>query len=213
MRVFRFLSLASVFFALTACNPVTPSQMSVEKIRIKEDVVVEMLDAGRVDAQRVNAIADQFVKTGKGKITLTVSYVPGRQTEEAANRYGNAYRQAFKKRGVADVAVVTVPVADAQYAEKIVTTYKAVVAVPPEGCRRIPGYQGTESLNDGAEQYQFGCEIKANISKMIADPSDLLGRAGSQDGDSRRSGAVVESFKAGTPNQKMQGMQASGVGN
>lgn len=213
MRTGGFFSLLGAVFILAACNPTAPSQVQTGKIQVKEQMVAETLDARRVDAGRVNVIADNFIRNGRGSMTLTVSHASGDKAKTTAESRGEAYRKEMEKRGVSGISVVTVPVADAQYADRVIVTYKALTAEKPEGCRKIPGYQGAESLDDGIKQYQFGCEIQTNISKMISDPSDLLGKAGTPDGDSRRNGTIIEPYRAGTPNQKIQGMQASRVGN
>jgi hypothetical protein len=54
--------------------------------------------------------------------------------------------------------------------------------------------------------------VKTAMSRMIVDPSDMKGRAGTQNNDSRRLGATVETYKSGKPNEPMKGFQASKVG-
>jgi type IV pilus biogenesis protein CpaD/CtpE len=216
MQAYRLISLAGALvagLALSACDVTTPSQLTTGKIRIKDQVVTQTLDAGRIDPARLNVIADDFTqKATQGKMTLTVSYLSGdARREGVARSQGNAYKKALQQRGVADISVATVPIADKQYAGKVVVTYRAQSALPPQGCKTIPGYQGADDM-DAADQYQFGCNTRTAVSRMIADPSDLLGKGGTQDNDSRRSGAVVETYKSGKPNPPMKGFQASQVG-
>ncbi|MCE9508442.1 MAG: CpaD family pilus assembly protein [Alphaproteobacteria bacterium] len=216
MQAHRLISLAGALvagLALSACDVTTPSQMMTQKIRIKDHIVTQTLDAGRIDPARLNVIADDFTqKASNRKMALTVSYLAGdAKREGVARKQGNAYKKAFEQRGVAGISVATVPLADKQYAGKVVVTYKVQAALAPKDCKNIPGYQGADDL-DAADQYQFGCNMKTAVSRMIADPSDLLGKGGTQDNDSRRSGAVVETYKSGKPNQPMKGFQASQVG-
>ena len=198
--------------SLAACELSTPSQIHTGKIRVTNQIVAETLDAKRIDAGRINVIADNFVQNGRGDMVLTVSYLnddPKRAVEAAIQ--GNDYKAAFAKRGVSNISVETVGVQDRQYAGQVVATYPALVALPPKDCGRIPGYMGADDLEAG-DNYKFGCETKAMLSKMVSNPSDLLGRAGTQDNDSRRSGILAEPYKAGTPNKPMTGFQASSIG-
>jgi type IV pilus biogenesis protein CpaD/CtpE len=215
MRAYRLVSLAVALagvLALSACDVSTPSQLTTNKIRLKEQQVTESLDAAQVDPGRVNVIADSFINRAKGDMTLTVPYLSGDAAgNTAAKKQGAAYKKAFEQRGVPHVAVVTVPVPDRQYTGKLLVTYKALSALPPKDCKRLPGYQGTDTT-DAIDQYQFGCEMNMAMSRMIVDPSDLQGKAGAQDNDSRRAGATVETYKSGKPNPKMQGYSASQVG-
>jgi type IV pilus biogenesis protein CpaD/CtpE len=216
MQAHRLISLAGALvagLALSACDVTTPSQVTTQKIRIKDHIVTQTLDAGRIDPARLNVIADDFTrKASNGKMTLTVSYLSGDvRREGVARSQGNAYKKAFEQRGVSGVSVATVPIADKQYAGKVVVMYKAQSALAPKDCKNITGYQGADDM-DAADQYQFGCNTKTAVSRMIADPSDLMGKGGTQNDDSRRSGAVVETYKSGKPNQPMKGFQASQVG-
>jgi type IV pilus biogenesis protein CpaD/CtpE len=215
MRAYRLVSLAAALvtvLALSACDVSTPSQVTTEQIRLKDKMVTEVLDARHVDAARINVIADEFMHKAKGGMTLTVSYLFGDfSAMDAAQKQADVFKKSFEKRGVPNVSVVIVPMAEQQYADKVVVTYKALLALPPKNCRRIPGYEGSETLAE-VDEYQYGCEMKTAMSRMIADPSDLNGKAGSQDNDSRRDGATVETYRSGKPNDAMKGYQASKIG-
>jgi type IV pilus biogenesis protein CpaD/CtpE len=90
-------------------------------------------------------------------------------------------------------------------------SYQALVAQQADECGRIPGYQGTESM-DNFDSYQYGCETQATLSQMINDPADLLGRQNPPDANSRRNGANIEPYMLGTPNPPLKGMSASTIG-
>lgn len=215
MQAYKLISLAwilGVVLVLSACDASFPSQVQTGKVRLKEQIVTKMLDSSSVDPAYVNVLADHIKLNGKGAVTLTVSWLSGDVSRvRVAERQGAAYKKAFKKRGVSDIHVVTVPVADKRYVNKIVVAYQALGALPADGCSRITGHQGAENL-EAMEQYKFGCETQISVSKMIVDPSDLMGKAGTQDNYSSRAGSSVGAYKAGIPNAPMQGFQASSVG-
>ena len=216
MQAYKFISLAgilSVALVLSACDASVPSQVQTGKIELKEQVVTKMLDSTQIDPARIDILADHVKRNRKGDVTLTVSWLSGDASRErTAKKHGNVYKRALEKRGVSGIHVVTVPVMDERYINKIVMVYRSLVAQPPDNCLRLTGYQGAENL-DALEKYQFGCEMQMAVSRMIVEPSDLLGKDGAQDNDSRRAGVSVENYKAGTPNKPMQGFQASSIGN
>jgi type IV pilus biogenesis protein CpaD/CtpE len=198
---------------LSACEVTTPSQVQTGKIRIKDQMIAEMLDAHQVNPGRVKAIANNFVQNGKGGMVLTVSWLAGEHTREVfAEKQGKSFKKAFEQEGAANISVVTVPVTDKKYADKVVVTYKALTAMAPKDCNSMPGNLGGEAI-DAIDEYRFGCDTRIAISKMIADPSDLMGKNGTQNSDSRRSATIIEKYQAGTPYEKTIGTNASTVGN
>jgi len=214
-QAYRLVSLVLIFsvaVVLSACDASLPSQVQTGKVRLEEQIVTEMLDSSHVDPARVDVLADRIKRNGKGAVTLTVPWLSGDvYSSRIATKHGAAYKKALRKRGVLDIHVVKVPVANEQYLNKVIVAYQALVALPPDGCGRITGYQGAENM-EAIEQYKFGCETKMSVSQMIADPSDLMGKSGVQDNDSSRAGTSVVKYKAGIPNKPMQGFQASSVG-
>ena len=215
MRLNKFLALAFILiFAVTlsACDVTTPSMINTGKIRIKNQMVTKTFDVHNFDEAFANEIAQDVIRNGRSKMTLTLSYfAEDRANRVIAEKSGQIFKQAFKDRGVYNVKIVTVPVDNKNSAGKLVVTYKSLVAEAPEECTRIIGSDGADSM-EAVDKYQFGCNTKMTISKMVADPSDLLGKSGSSGVESRRSGATVENYKTGTPNNPMGGYQASNIG-
>lgn len=209
-RLVSFLGAVGMALALSACDVSTPSQVQTGKIRVGERVVTETLDAAKVDPLRVKIVSSDIQRNGRGAVTITVPYLEG--GEAAARKQGAAYRKAFEGQGVKKVALALVPVTDDRVAGQVVVDYRAVVAAPAEKCTRIPGYVGADNLEE-AVNYRFGCEMQALTTKMVADPTDLLGKESAQGGSSRRSGAIIEGYQSGTPQQPLDGMNASQVGN
>ncbi|MBI3440776.1 MAG: hypothetical protein HY052_03060 [Proteobacteria bacterium] len=206
------IALIGSLMALSACDVSTPSHVTTGKIQVHEQMVAKTLDAGHVDMASVSRIADHFIQTGKGEMVLTIPYLPGYPSSaDRAEQRGSDYKKAFRQRGVSAFSVVTVPVKDRKYMSKAVVTYSAMTATPSEGCSALPGGQGADNM-ETIDEYRFGCDMQTALSRMIVDPSDLLGKAGTQNNDSRRSGPIIDPYKAGTPNQQMKGYQASGIG-
>lgn len=197
---------------LGACDVSTPSQLSVRQVQLKEEVKTTTFDARSLDSDAINGIASDYSRNGRGKVSLTLSYdASGAGAQMRAKKQATHWLNAFRQNGVNDMEVDYVAMTDSAYAGQAIVSYTALVASPPKDCGRIPGYQGAETLA-GAEGYGIGCETAAMLSKMVADPSDLMGKAGTPDDDSRRQGAVVENYKLGKQNQKLQGMNASAIG-
>ena len=205
------LLLGTLGFALTlsACDVTTPSDINTSKLKIKDQIVAETLSASQVDLKSVAAIAPKVLRNGNRELTLTVPYLPG--GEAWARDLGEAYGNAFVKQGVRHVSVALLAMTDPQDTKKIVATYQALVAKQAEDCSRIPGYQGPVGM-DNYNGYQYGCETQGQLARMIADPTDLLGKKAPSEADSRRNGAIIEPYMAGTPNQPLQGMSASSIG-
>lgn len=213
--IHRLVSLSGTLLfvlVLAACEVSTPSRVHIGKIIIQDQMVAEAVTARPLDQGRINVLSDNFMRRGKGQIVLNVPYLSeDAVSKEMAERASDSYKTAFEKRGISRVSVVMVPVAEGKYTDKIVVTYNSLAAVPSKDCHDFPGRQGADDM-EAVNQYQFGCGVQTGLSKMIANPSDLMGHGGIQNNDSRRSGTVIETYKAGTPNSQMKGYSASGVG-
>ena len=212
MQAYKLILLAgalSVTLMISACDPTTPSQVNLSKLHVKDQTVTETYSADHVDLAQVNATADKVLRNGNKDVALTIPYPPGGAS--AAANMGAAYKRAFAAQGATHVSVALVAMTDSQDADKAVVSHQVLAAVQPGDCGRIPGYQGTDTL-DSVEQYQFGCEMQAATGKMIADPSDLLGKAPPSEADSRRNGLIVDPYETAIPNKPIGGMSASSVG-
>ena len=190
----------------------TPSLVSVSDIRINETMATATLDAEQVDTTQVNIVADSYLRRGRGQLTMTMPYVAGnRQKEADRKKRAGQFAEAFRQYGVTGLTVDYVEVDTPEQARYAVISYPALEALPPEGCGRLPGYQGAETLKD-IDNYRIGCEMKAAMSAQISNPSDLMGTAGTPNGYSSREGVVVNGYMTGTPNEPIEGYSASAVG-
>lgn len=206
MRKILVLPALSIFL-LSACDITTPSQVKTGQIRVTEQQVTEALKASEVDTGSVSRISSDYKRNGRGPISVLVSYADMNSGRAAAQ--ANQYKRAFAAHGVtATVEAVAVPSGSAAQA---IVSYQAIAALPPEGCTRLTGYQGAESLYE-MEGYGIGCETKTAISRMITTSDDLLGKESGTGTPSRRAGANTEKYTNGVPNEKIEGIRSSDVG-
>jgi len=215
MRQSGLSAFAGVFSAvllLAGCDVTTPSQVETGHIRLQESVKTVTVPPASPDASAAARISDDFKRNARGKMAMVIPYKAGRPGDELqAKRYGNRWKQAMAKAGVRDIEISYVGVDDPQSLSRAVISYPVLQALPPEGCRRLTGYQGADSIAD-MQGYGIGCEVKTAFSKMIVDPEDLNGRDSSGTSEARRQGTVVENYLSGTPNEALDGGRASSVG-
>ncbi len=204
------LVLASALL-LTGCDVSTPSRVETGQMRLLDRMKTVNIDPQRLDEDQMDAIGDDFRRNGKGEATLVMSFMQGIDNEVAAKAHGNRIKKALAAEGIKNVKIDYVPVDNEDFAGKAILSYDSTVAAAPEGCGRLTGYQGAETM-ESMRDYQFGCENMSIISQMVSRPEDLMGTSGAPDGDSRRHGILVERYKSGTPNPRLEGMNASEVG-
>jgi pilus biogenesis lipoprotein CpaD len=207
-RLTFLMGAMAIALMVSACDPTTPSEIGTTKIQVKDRVITEMLVTDHVDKTAVQAIAANVLHGGENvDVTLTVPYLPGGYA--GAAKLGSAYKKAFSAQGVTHFSVALVQMTDSRDTGKAVVSYQKMAASAPDDCKRLPGYQGSGTLED-AQGYHYGCENQANLSKMIADPSDLLGKEPNITADSQRTGLYVDTYAQAKPTQQLKGMSASG---
>lgn len=204
--------LSTVGF-IAGCDMTVPSQIRTGKIQLQQGQVTEVVNVNEIDRNRVAILAGDYQRNGEGAISMTVAYPAGdRKQQLAIEKKGNQFKEAFRRHRVNELDINYIAVEDMVYAGRAIISYSSIRAKPPSGCRDMPGMMGAESI-ETVEGYELGCEIKSSLSKMIADPRDLMGVSGTPEGSSRRQGAAVETYKDGAPNEKIiENMMASDLG-
>jgi pilus biogenesis lipoprotein CpaD len=183
----------------------TPSQVKTGAIRVEDQMKTVNIDPAAFTNDQANVIADDYIKNGRGKLAVVVSYIRANPAARAkAQVQGAKIANVFNNKGVKNVKVNIVAVNTKNHAEQAVVSYMSVTARAAANCTRMPGYQGGDTL-DNALDYGYGCETQMAISQMIVNPEDLLGRAGTPDNESRRTGNVVENYKNGVRNPPLEG--------
>lgn len=205
------VSLLSVGLLLGGCDMSTPTKVRTSKIQVSEQMKTETLNANALDEARVAVIAKDYLRNGRSKsLGLMLTYdVSSEAAFMRAQHQRSLFMRAFERNGVHNLDVDLLPVNDPAKAGRAIASYRAMSAAPPDGCTRMPGWDGV-GHRDTLEDYEFGCEVDSVISKMVSDPEDMLGKAGTQDGDARRQGGVVERYRSGEPNESLEGLSSSG---
>lgn len=211
----RLFGLPIVLLALLAgCNMATPSELRTGSMIVKDDMVTQSMSVDDMGRERMVLLARDYHNRARGPLILTVAYPVGDAAEK--QRLQSKVQRAvnaLKKEKVKPVEVEYVGVEGKDVAGRVVAMFPAFVATAPDSCRPMPGLQGGESWQD-TNDYQFSCETKDVMSRMIAHPEDLLGVDGSKGGTARRTGTVVETYQDGVPNESFLGTaSASEIGN
>jgi type IV pilus biogenesis protein CpaD/CtpE len=189
----------------------TPSQVNVRNLRVVDATQVQALDARAVDKNAAQMAAAKYLRSGTGTPVLLLPYAENDVADSQAVRArGDAYKNIFAAAGVPNLRLEYAAVTEGQDKSAGVLSYPGLQAKAPEGCRPMPGHDGAVPQHE-FNGYPVGCEIQQSLSLMIADPSDLLGKGGSTQGDSRREGVMVEKYKSGMPNERLQGLNSSDV--
>ncbi len=206
-------ALLLAMMPVAGCSMYTPSQVKTGEIVVADVMKTSTLSAEKFDATDVNIAANDYMQNGRSGARLVVPYLRkhGNANRAAAMQLGQQYKNAFAKYGMDDVKVDYTETADREGARHAVLAYTAVVAQAPRDCTRLPGAQGTASLPQ-IEDYKIGCETRTMLSKMIANPEDLMGNAGAPDGVSRRNGPMTEGYMSGRSNPPLTGLNASTTG-
>ena len=199
----------AVVLMTSGCDVTTPSQLALNKIRVRDKMFTETLSADHVDKGQVATVVQDIQRSGGSDATLLIPYTDGGQTK--AWDIAAAYKKAFAEKGITRLSLDVVQMEKGQTAKDAVLSFEGIVALPPADCGRMLGYQGADTL-ENADEYQYGCELKSNMSKMVANPSDLLGTAPAFDGNAQRNGIIVDPYVQGKPNQQLKGMTASTIG-
>lgn len=208
---FRSCVVAAVVMTLLAgCNISTPSRVKTGEIRLRDDIKTVQLNLAAPGP--LDRIAEDYRRNGDGGMRLVVAYPEkSPMREQEIRRDARALQHALSKAADADVAADYVPVPVGAASGHAVLSYRAAMALPPEDCGRMTGYKGADTRDEG-EKYSIGCETKTTLSRMVVNKKDLMGRDGTADGFSRRQGAAVENYMAGTPNEPLEGTGASEIG-
>lgn len=211
MSILTVIAFATIW--LSACNLSNKSKLDIGKMRVREQYVTKAFDLYRFNDNAAAMIVNEVLKNNNTEVVMNVSYLKGdKANKNLMLREGRNIRRLLKSKGLASVRLEEVPVETNENTGKLVVYYKSKIALAPKGCTELLGHQGAGSV-DEMDDYAVGCNSKMVFSKMIADPSDLLGEERYGQVESRRAGATVEQFKAGVANDPIQGMSASQLGN
>jgi len=197
---------------LSACDMSTPSQLHTGKIQLKEKYETVILEADKVQDEKIKHIIKEYRGNGNGRLSLLVSYnADDPKSKSKSTKLASQYKNIFRKAGLSNFEIESVPMEGKYLGGQVIITYRSLQASAPDRCVSLPGKKGAVS-NEEIKDYTMGCEVQDMVSRMVARPSDLLGRSGTPDGLSRRQGAITEGYHAGEPTEPLDVLQASEVG-
>ena len=195
-----------------------PSQVEVERIQVFEGYHLSEYNQDDLNDDIWGLIVREYNRNATGPMKVYLSHpqvVLGKAGQPAsvdrkAASLASEYRRILTEMGVDEVSVDTVAVADRAIAGRVVVSYKEMQAREPENCARLSGLFGAESIHEG-KNYQMGCENMRYVSRMVSDPTDLLGKSSTWDADASRAGNIVEQYRTGEPFDNLDVTNASDV--
>lgn len=216
--IFRICLCLATLPAFAACSgsieQFEPGEVSFDRVELMRGQFEKDMAIADLTPARLEALAEEWQRYGDGAMTLTVLYDPHARVNGPINAGKQAARlaESLRVRGVT-VATETLPVAGRGESLSAFISYPQTMARAPESCGTMPGLEGTGAdfgktgLNDG---YRAGCGIETILAKQISRPSELRGRAGlSGPSDGRRVYQQLGAWRAGIPNEPLEGENAS----
>jgi type IV pilus biogenesis protein CpaD/CtpE len=218
-KIMRFIKstfvvagLSVCLMGLSGCEMTSESQLNVQGIEMRKEIVNQTIPAGQLDHVSIRAIAQSYARNGASPLEVTVTYPAGQeQAQIQAEEQARALRQAFSEYGVEQVSIYTLETDKA--AGDVVVGYTAVSAHAPKDCLAHPMDDRTsiEADDDGIfENYRYGCGISAYTAAQVARPRDLMGRSPVGDNASgERFGNILKDYRAGEKFDPLDGSTAS----
>lgn len=209
IRLFLFSLIA--FAALSACDMYHKTYVSPNKMQIVETSYSEQVPLGLVNDSYLEVVAGKYDQQGRGPFDLTVAYDPASKENNAARAGAEASKIAGKlaRNGIKDMNVSIMPAHEHGETMSVLMSYDSYEARPPEDCGLMAGMEGTQIEAD--PNYKLGCSVNTILAKQIARPRDLAGIVDeSPTSDGRRASKIIEIYRAGSKDQKLEGESASG---
>ena len=140
---------------------------------------------------------------------VTVSYSPASpvNTQTKAMAAAAHFAALLQRAGVSTVNAMAVPATGPEEVSQTTIHYKTLAARAADGCKIMGGLDGTPTTTN--LDYPMGCAIQAQVARQVANPQDLAGRDGLDEGSGRRQANIVEVYQKGAPNPPMQNTQSS----
>lgn len=214
--MFGMIVVCGVALLVSACSTeqFEPSEMNFSRVELIQDRYEKEMSVVGLSASALENLAEDWQRHGDGPMAVSVLYDPKARINGPINagRQASQIADSLRMRGV-DVQGSALPVAGRGEELAALVSYPQTRARAPKGCGPMPGLDGTgpdfgkTGLNEG---YRAGCGIEGILAQQIARPSDLRGRAGLKGpSDGRRVYQQTGSYRAGIPNEELEGEQAS----
>ncbi len=206
-------------FVVTSCqlyNPVTETQLYPVQMQLKQTQNTNIIKtSAKPNKEELKQIASHWKKTSDDKMMLNFIYNKNMRGASAkAIKFASIYKRILQDFGVNNIDIKML--AKNNYKEsnpQLKITYNAWKTAAPVGCEGMymPGAYGGE-VPEYSLKYKMGCNTETVIGKMVVRPKDLAGTEGLPKGDSRREGTIVENYKSGTVNERMEGISVNDTG-
>ena len=214
-RVAATSALLALPLVTVACSLDTKSDVisMQERVELRQGSQTMRLPTASMNEAALADAADQYRRLGDGPVYVTVTYDPKSKTNTAMNATEEAARIAtyLRRKGGAGVEISSdiIPVMKSGSSSDTLITYDVVTAHAPEGCEVLGGLDGTQTHVN--TDYRYGCTMETKLSRQIASPKDLKGRAGvgSDTADGRRQANIINTYKKGDPNPALIGESSS----
>lgn len=194
------LALAAISaLSLGGCAKIDmPTKMTEQRVVLESDNYSQTYKVAEVKAAQLDEISDHFRRYGNSQPEVIVSYDPYSKKNTARKATDHLHRITAElgKRGVGNIKGSILAADYSGDAPEMIIGYSSVNAQPPQDCGMMPGADTMRAELDF--DYKLGCSLQTMVSRQVARPADLAGRApDSASGDARRAGAVVEPYRAG----------------
>ena len=208
----KFLSITiSMVLVLSAagCSNrlTTPTNLSNERVELQSETVMGHMPYHEVDEITLVSVAHSYKKYGVSPLELTMTYDPNDQKSKTniVSKALDELKASLAKKGLTNVKTDIIPAAGEP--QTLIISYDAVTAHAPSNCGTMPGLRDkktTRFLND----YKLGCGIESMLAQQIARPADLMGNGSiAEHSDGRRGAIVVEGYRIGAPNERIEGVE------
>ncbi len=213
----RRLNVALVLFfilaltGLSACEMYKESYFTENRIKMQKDSVDRQIPTIEVREPFLDQLAKDYVKKGKGPLDIAVSYDPQSSVNTAAKATDMASTLAsvLRRYGVDNMNVSILPVAMQGNNSQVFVSYDSYDALPPDDCPVMGGIETRDIESDPG--YRLGCSVDTIMAKQVARSKDLAGQSGEDPTtDGRRSARIVEVYRAGSKDAKLEGESATG---
>ena len=208
----RFVSifvLLVFMFCLPACSLRTSGNFSENRVQLVDEKIVQEIPSADLTPAAVQALAEHYEKHGDGPFDLTLTYDPKSKdiTAMSVSDRSAELVSALHKAGVSDVRAHILPIKDSEGSTAIIS-YMGYNALAPKDCELMPGIEGRD-INVNAN-YKLGCSVDTLFARQIARPKDLNGQETEALTDGRRAANQVDVYRAGEPNEALDGVTATG---
>jgi type IV pilus biogenesis protein CpaD/CtpE len=203
------LLLATI--SLSACNVTTPPDLAVKQGQVVKSEKVKRYPLASFSKAKAEVIVKDYQAQNLAEpLRLIFTYAQNKHNaEKMARDMRHKTENIFKNLGLTHLQSELLAT-DEREAGQLLIAYTAYIAKASDDCRDMPTEHGAQS-EEINKNYKIGCGIQNSFMQQVADPQDLLGRAGLDRNDAKRAGIMAEPYMVGTPNEPLDGLRSSDV--